>query len=228
MKLAKPHIDIGLFTNQLDAMCAFWQQEVGLRFDHMLPLGGGVRQHRHELLGSVLKINHARDPLPGNGPSGYRELLIARDGLDAPRELVDPDGNRVRLVPPGSFGVSRIGLRLGVRDAAAHARFYRDAMGLAPLPGHDDAFLCGDSVLLLEHDPAAPSEATLEGAGYRYITVQVFKTDEAHQAVLAGGGREGRAPVTLGSTARISFVRDPDGNWIEISQRASITGSLEP
>jgi hypothetical protein len=30
----------------------------------------------------------------------------------------------------------------------------------------------------------------------------------------------------LGSTARISFVRDPDGNWIEISQRASLTGTL--
>jgi len=23
-------------------------------------------------------------------------------------------------------------------------------------------------------------------------------------------------------------VRDPDGNWIELSQRASLTGSLEP
>jgi lactoylglutathione lyase len=34
--------------------------------------------------------------------------------------------------------------------------------------------------------------------------------------------------VTLGSTARISMVRDPDGNWIELSQRASLTGSLEP
>jgi hypothetical protein len=39
---------------------------------------------------------------------------------------------------------------------------------------------------------------------------------------------EARAPVTLGSTARISMVRDPDGNWIELSQRASLTGSLEP
>jgi lactoylglutathione lyase len=27
--------------------------------------------------------------------------------------------------------------------------------------------------------------------------------------------------------ARISMVRDPDGNWMELSQRASITGSLE-
>jgi lactoylglutathione lyase len=33
-------------------------------------------------------------------------------------------------------------------------------------------------------------------------------------------------PTTLGTTARISMLCDPDGNWIEISQRASITGSL--
>jgi hypothetical protein len=31
----------------------------------------------------------------------------------------------------------------------------------------------------------------------------------------------------LGDVAYISFVRDPDGNWIEISQRKSITGSLD-
>ena len=29
--------------------------------------------------------------------------------------------------------------------------------------------------------------------------------------------------TTLGGTARISFIRDPDGNWIELSQRASLT-----
>jgi hypothetical protein len=28
--------------------------------------------------------------------------------------------------------------------------------------------------------------------------------------------------------ARISMVRDLDGNWIELSQRASLTGSLVP
>ncbi len=37
---------------------------------------------------------------------------------------------------------------------------------------------------------------------------------------------EGAPPVTLGEVARISFIRDPDGNWIEISQRASLTGAI--
>ena len=81
--------------------------------------------------------------------------------------------------------------------------------------------------MLLELDPDAPTDADMRGHGWRYITFQVFKVDAEHAAVLARGGREALAPVTLGTTARISMVRDPDGNWIELSQRASITGSLD-
>ena len=225
MRLAKPRIDVGLFTNRLEEMLAFWQQEIGLPFDHMLPLGRGRRQYRHDLLGSVLKINQARDGVPEAPPSGYRELLIAREGLARPVHLRDPDGNRVTLVPPGAEGVQRIGLRISVRDPEAQRRFYAEAM---QLPENDGGYLCGDSLLLVEPDPQAQADLPYEAVGYRYITVQVFRTDEEHAAILARGGREGRAPVTLGQVARISFVRDPDGNWIEISQRASLTGSLEP
>lgn len=51
--------------------------------------------------------------------------------------------------------------------------------------------------------------------------------DAEHAAVVAAGGQEALAPVTLGTTARISLVRDPDGNFIELSQRASIVGALD-
>ena len=77
MQLAKPRIDIGLATNDLDPMLAFWQGEAGVPFDHVLKLSRTQEQHRHDMLGSVLKINHRLDPLPDNPPSGYRELLIA-------------------------------------------------------------------------------------------------------------------------------------------------------
>ncbi len=73
----------------------------------------------------------------------------------------------------------------------------------------------------------APDDAAFQGSGFRYITFQVFQCDEEHAHILRHGGREAMKPTTLGTTARISMVRDPDGNWIEISQRASITGSLE-
>ncbi|MBA4209456.1 MAG: VOC family protein [Parvibaculum sp.] len=228
MDLAKPRIDVGLFTTNLEPMLAFWQNEVGLPFDHLLPLGGGVQQHRHDLLGSVLKINHSRNALPIATPSGYRELLIAREGLRTPKSLADPDGNKVTLVPPGTHGVERIGIRLGVRDVNAHRRFYAVALGLPDVPEQGGlSFLCGDSVILLDEAEDAPADAAFEGPGWRYITIQIRNTDEEHAAILARGGAEGRAPQTLGKVARISFIRDPDGNWIELSQRASLVGALD-
>ena len=228
LKLAKPHIDVGLATNRSDDMFAFWQEEVGLPFDHYLPLGGGVRQHRHDMNGSVLKINQARNPLPDTPPSGYRHLTIAREGLTGPRDLSDPDGNPVRLVPTGTDGIVGIGLRLGVRDVAAHHHFYSSILGLEEAPeAGANAVRCGDSIIQFEEDKNAPADASMEGSGYRYCTIQIWDVDGDHAAILAAGGAEGRPPVTLGTTARISFIRDPDGNWIELSQRASLTGALE-
>ncbi len=227
MDLAKPRVDIGLSTNDLEPMLAFWQGEAGIPFDHLLPIRRGQDQHRHDALGSVLKINHHAAPLPDAPPSGYLELLVARPGLDAPVSLADPDGNRVSLVPPGHEGVTQIGVRLGVRDLTAHRDFYVRALGLVEEPRDEGAaFRAGETLLILKRDPAAPTDAGFQGKGWRYITFQVFKVDEEHARVLEAGGREAMPPTTLGTTARISMVRDPDGNWIELSQRASITGSL--
>ncbi|WP_374574254.1 VOC family protein [Phenylobacterium sp.] len=229
MELAKPQVDIGLSTNDLEPMLAFWQGEAGVPFDHLLKIRRGQDQHRHHLMGSVLKINHHAEPLPDAPPSGYRELIIARPGLQAPRPLADPDGNRVVLAPPGWMGVNQIGVRLAVRDLAAHRAFYADALGLAEEPADAGraAFRAGESLLILEESPDAVADAGFQGKGWRYITFQVFKVDAEHARILERGGREAVAPVTLGKTARISMVRDPDGNWIEISQRASIVGVLD-
>ena len=229
MQLAKPRIDIGFSTNNAPPVLSFWQREIGLPFEGVLPVRRGHNQHRHDLLGSVLKVNEREAPIPETPPAGYRELLIARDGIAQPRTLIDPEGNRVTLVPPGTFGISRIGIRLAVRNVGAHRKFYTEALGLTegPPAGNAATFLAGDTVLLVEAAPDAPDDAAMEGKGDRYITFQVFAVDRDHAHVLAHGGREARAPITLGTTARISMVRDPDGNWIELSQRASLTGSLE-
>lgn len=228
MHLAKSRIDIGLATNALEPMLRFWQDEAGVPFDHLLKIRKGMDQHRHDLMGSVLKINHRADVLPASPPSGYTELLIAREGLGQPRPLVDPDGNRVSLLPPGTLGITQIGVRVKVRDLAAQRRFYAEALGLEEAPSDAGlAFRAGESVILVEQADDAPSEAPFDGPGWRYLTFQVFKVDAEHAHILAHGGREATAPLTLGTTARISMVKDPAGNWIEISQRASITGSLE-
>lgn len=227
MQLAKPRVDIGLNTNNIEPMLAFWQNEVGLPFDHVLPIQKGMKQHRHDALGSVVKINHYEAPLPDVPPSGYVELLIAREGLIAAKAMSDPEGNKVTLLPPGTLGIRQIGIRLKVRDVAKHRKFYSDALGLDETSFENGAaFRAGETLLLLEQAADAPADATIQGKGWRYITFQVFKVDEEHPRILGHGGREAMKPTTLGTTARISMVRDPDGNWIEISQRASITGSL--
>jgi len=41
MQLTKSVIDVGLSTNDLEPMLRFWQQDVGLRFDHLLPVPRG-------------------------------------------------------------------------------------------------------------------------------------------------------------------------------------------
>jgi predicted enzyme related to lactoylglutathione lyase len=84
---------------------------------------------------------------------------------------------------------------------------------------------CGQGLLLLEDTPQGkPDDAPLAAIGLRYLTLQVFDCDAAYASALQAGATIGRAPVTLGDTARIAFVRDPDGIWVELSQRASVTG----
>lgn len=221
IELAKPALDVGLFTNDRDGMLEFWQRHLGLDESELLPLGGGLQQHRHAIGDSVLKINHSREPLPDAPAGGIRRLVIARPGADDV-ELTDPDGNRVRLVPPRV--VPQLRVELVVSDLAAHQDFYGNALGLPA----DDAvtFRCGVSQIHLSEGDAAHDPGQ-RARGYRYLTIQVFDVRACHAEILHKGGREGRPPVKLGDVAHISFVRDPDGNWIEVSQRKSITGSLD-
>ena len=246
MQLAKPCLDIGLFTTNKDAMLAFYRDAVGLPYEELLAVGGGVQQHRHTLNGSVLKLNHSRDALESTGASGYRALHIARPGLRAAQLLQDPDGNRIRLVPHGTDDITAIQVDVQVHDLAAHRRFWGDWFGAEKLSG--DRFRVGTTLIALEggapasrvseaereregesaDTPSTAGNATagMRGIGFRYLTVQVFDVVAEHQAIIAAGAWEGRPPNVLGDVARISFVRDPDGNWIEISQRRSLTGSL--
>jgi catechol 2,3-dioxygenase-like lactoylglutathione lyase family enzyme len=227
MQLAKSVIDVGLSTNNLEPMLEFWQQQAGLRFDHVLPVRRGQKQYRHDALGSVIKLNHHFELLPEAAPSGYRELVIAREGVREPRRMVDPDGNRVQLVPPGHDGITQLAVAMEVRSLNEHRRFYGDTLGFAEQSWPDGAaFRLGDSLLLLAEDPAATLDPVRQAIGWRYITLQIADIDAVHDELRRKGVREGLAPVTLGDVARISMILDPDGNWIELSRRASVVGSL--
>ncbi len=126
----------------------------------------GLDQYRHDALGSVLKINHYHAPLPEAPASGYRELIIARPGIPHPQHLIDPDGNRVCLVPPGTDGIDQIGMRMGIRNLEPHRGFYRSALGLTEEAyEHGTAFRAGESLILLEEQRGCPKRCRLRGQG---------------------------------------------------------------
>jgi predicted enzyme related to lactoylglutathione lyase len=82
----------------------------------------------------------------------------------------------------------------------------------------------GDTMLFVEEGPGGSETADFVGPGYRYLTVQIFDADQSMQDIVARGGRIAREAVSFKDIARYGFVKDPDGNWIEMSARASLTG----
>ncbi len=224
MKLAKNYIDIGIQTNQREEMLVFWGKTIGLPYEELLKVGGGMHQHRHSLNGSVFKLNHLRDPLAENNGTGYVGLMVARDQTSAPENFTDPDGNSVTLVPQGYRGITHIGIQLEVSSIEKFQHFYRHILQIEEIS--EMCFRWGTTLFFLEENAEHQYCSTMQGKGYRYITAQVWDVEGEHKKIVARGGKEARAPITLGETARISFITDPDGNWIEISQRASLTGAL--
>jgi len=223
MRLAKPHLDIGLFTNDITSHRTFWGEQVSLRLDHELDLGNGWVQHRYDAHDSVIKVNHVPDPLPPLPPTGYSGLTIARAGATA-WEGRHPNGDTVRVVEPGTDGVVGIGITVTTPDPGRMMDFYLQAMEFeraGPMTAR-----CGDSLLFVEEGPGGSEADDFIGPAFRYLTVQIFDADESCEQIVARGGRLARAPITHGEVARYGFVCDPDGNWIEISARASLTGII--
>ncbi|MFT7221246.1 MAG: hypothetical protein ACI8Z1_002868 [Candidatus Azotimanducaceae bacterium] len=222
MKLAKPHIDVGLRSNQLEKSLIFWQDEVGLPYDELLKVGGGVHQHRLSLNGSVLKLNHAREPLT-DAPTGYGELFVAFD-VPAVRRLRDPDNNAVTLVPKGHLGVTHIGIGITVRSLADAEHFFGSVLETKFVsPGQ---YQLGSTMFFLKEDPAQSTSGGMNGRGFRYLTIQVYKVDTEHSSLLSRGAIDAAPPKTLGETAPASLISEVENNWIEIYQRKSLTGDL--
>jgi lactoylglutathione lyase len=130
VRIAKPAIDVGVYTHNKAPMLEFWQHEIGLPFHETLPVGRGVQQLRHGIGDSILKINHSREPLPVAPATGYRHLTLAKPEITTPRDLTDPDGNGLTLVPPGHNGVDQLQIRVAVRVSAS-VRVVHDLQ-----PGH--------------------------------------------------------------------------------------------
>jgi lactoylglutathione lyase len=66
----------------------------------------------------------------------------------------------------------------------------------------------------------------MKARGLRYLTAQVTDVVAEHDRLVGLGVEAPMAPTRLGDTAAIAFVRTPDGDWLELSQRADLTGPL--
>ena len=65
------------------------------------------------------------------------------------------------------------------------------------------------------------------GSGLTYTTIHVTDVDQEFADLVARGAEVGEEPFTIGDIARICFVRDPDGNWVEVAQRFSLAAAGE-
>ncbi len=220
MRLAKPAIDVGLSTNDLDGHLELFER-MGLRYDHLLKVGGGIHQHRHETGNSVVKLNSHRAVLDA-APTGYVKLRLATD-VGAPVATTTPDGVEIQWVPRGHDDIVGVEITWRTANLDRARTFLVDGLGADEIGGR---FRVGESWVVLEHGPDQPRSGPFASRGFRYLTVQVFDAAAEHERLLGLGFDEGRAPVRLGDTAFITFVLDGDGNWIELSQRASLTGDL--
>ena len=66
------------------------------------------------------------------------------------------------------------------------------------------------------------------GPGLRYLSVQVQHVDPSWPRLVEMGFSGEMEPPSLGETARVRFIRDPDGGDLEVSERAEFTGRPIP
>lgn len=228
-ELKRPQVDVGIFTNRINEMKAFYGDNLGLQFESVLPVGGGFTQHRYIANGSVIKLMESKDALPRRHPGGYETLLIATNKVSQPEAINDPDGNTIELVPPGRDEVTQVAVRLGVSDPDLFGEFYTKAAGAVSI-GHnrykigETIFGCFRHPLARASKPAPLADLmaavkTMASIGIRYVTIQVTNCDAAFASLTAGGASVAVSPATFGNVARVAFVRDPDGNFIELAQR---------
>ncbi|MEH6584742.1 MAG: VOC family protein [Halioglobus sp.] len=223
MQLARKYFDVGLLTQQREAMLAFWRDEIGLVVTEELNPVEGVFQYKLDLKGAVLKLNCVDMDLPTNNTlNGLRLLMIADSRVASPRHLRDPDGNLVCLVPPGYSGIQTFGVHFTVSDEQAFGRFYRDTLELPAIA--ERTYDLGGAAISYGWSPDVVAGADTTGVGYYYLTIQVMDAAATHSQLCARGAVEDQ-PIGGQHTSTasiISFILDPDGNKIEISQRPDL------
>lgn len=222
-ELARGLLDPGLFSDNGPKLEDFYGAALGLPFLERLRHSPTYQEVFFDLPPGKLKIQSFAEPMPGAAVTGYRELLLPRDGLREVQRLRDPDGLDVALVPRGWRGVTHAGVVCAVPDVEAQRRFLIEGLGAREVEG---GLRVGDTQLFLEPDPDARPATPTCRRGFVYLTLIVHDCAAAHQCLLDAGAEHSARVLRLADRCLFSWVRDPGGNWIECVQYAELSGPL--
>jgi catechol 2,3-dioxygenase-like lactoylglutathione lyase family enzyme len=146
---------------------------------------------------------------------------------------------------PKEFSKAVIDIGIVAKDVEKSAKFYTEGIGLTEVKGFSVTGDMGRKIGLIDNQPAnvrvfvlgeaegstkiklmsfpqAPGKAADQSFihstyGYRYLTIFVASTDKALERLKKAGVKPiGETPFDLGNKNRLTTVRDPDGNFIEL------------
>lgn len=103
--IQKPAIDLGIITNNLDAMLSFYRDTLGLELEAVIDMPGGGVMNRFKVGESIVKIIET-DPKPDveappggiRGATGYRYWTLHVDDLSGTVARISDAGYKV-VVP---------------------------------------------------------------------------------------------------------------------------------
>jgi predicted enzyme related to lactoylglutathione lyase len=105
IEVKKPAIDIGIVTNNIDAMMRFYRDTLSLEFEATIPMPGGGNMNRFKVGDSVIKVIEL-EPKPLaeaaaggiRGATGYRYWTITVGNLGACVAKAEAAGSKI-VVP---------------------------------------------------------------------------------------------------------------------------------
>lgn len=170
----------------------------------------------------------------------YRRLPLPEGTPFSVAFSSDADGNALELVglaePAGDRLTARLQIGLTVADIARSRHFYGELLGLREEPemrlprsmgvvgDTRYGFVAGRTTIKLwSRGPGLPTWSGAPGrrTGIRVITGIVDDVDATHERLRARGVTVKVPPADFQGQARIMFVADPDGNWIELASAST-------
>ncbi len=162
---------------------------------------------------------------------GAPELKWTKAGNFRYTFATDPDGNMIEVVDmapnPEPKTLDRVAIGLTVSDVEKSRTFYGKVLGLTEQPtqelpngGTKYSFLAGPTVIKFwQAAPNTPKKTgpTQDLTGIRYFTFMVKDVDAAQKLLIERGAKVMMPPTDFGRLARIMFISDPDGNFIELA-----------